>query len=69
MVVPAGAMSTPTSLNLPQSNAFSVLGYSCGGIQEKSYATQFDPGTGYPMGDVHLQTTCNGSGRGGRSTT
>ena len=25
----------PTSLVLPQSTAFAILGYSCGGIQEK----------------------------------
>jgi hypothetical protein len=69
LAVPAGATATPTSLLLPQNNAFQILGYWCGGIQEKSYATQFDPSTGFPMGDVHLSTTCNGSGKGGHSTT
>lgn len=63
------AASTPLSLVLSQSSAFAALGYSCGGIAEQAYASGFDPTTGYPQGDVHLQTTCNGSGRGGRSTT
>jgi len=54
-----------TSLLLPQSTAFSVLGHSCGGIQEQAFATGFDPTSGYPTGDVYLQTRCGGSGRGG----
>lgn len=69
LVTPAGAANAPTQLLLPQSTAFSILGYWCGGIQERAYATQFDPSSGYPMGVTHLQTTCNGSGKGGRSTT
>src|SRR5262249_34507777 len=44
--------------------AFSVLGHSCGGIQEQAFATGFDSTTG-PTGDVHVQTRCGGSGRGG----
>jgi hypothetical protein len=65
----AASAATTFQLNLPQSTAFSLLGYSCGGIQEKSYVTGFDPTSGYPVGDVDMSTTCNGSGRGGHSTT
>jgi hypothetical protein len=54
---------------LPQSTAFAVLGYSCGGIKEKAYATGFDPDTGYPTGDVYLSTTCSTGGRGSRPAT
>jgi hypothetical protein len=57
--------ATPTSLLLPQSTAFSILGRSCGGIQEQAFATGFDLASGYPAGDVYLQTRCGGSGRGG----
>jgi hypothetical protein len=58
-------------LILPQSYAFSYLGHSCGGIQELTYATGFDPASGFPVGDVYASTTCGGSGRGGggHSTT
>jgi len=59
----------PGNLLLPQSTAFAILGYSCGGIQEHPYVTGFDPTTGYPTGDVYLSTTCNGSGRGSHPTT
>jgi hypothetical protein len=59
---PAGAT---TSLLVPQSIAFSVLGHSCGGIQEHAFATGFDSVSGYPTGAVYLQTRCGGSGRGG----
>jgi hypothetical protein len=59
------AVATPISLLLPQSTAFSILGHSCGGIQEQAYATGFDSTTGYPTGDVYIQTRCGGSGRGG----
>jgi hypothetical protein len=52
-------------LLLPQSAAFAILGHSCGGIQERSYATGFDPDSGYPIGDVYIKTSCGGSGRGG----
>ena len=55
----------PLSLILPQSDAFAILGYSCGGIQEQVYATGFDSITGYPTGAVYLKTSCGGSGRGG----
>ena len=53
------------SLLIPQSTAFSYLGHSCGGIQEQAFATGFDTATGYPTGDVYVQTRCGGSGRGG----
>ena len=67
----ATAAAAPTSLVLPQSAAFSILGHSCGGIQEKVYATGWDATNGDPVGDVYMSTSCGGSGRGGggRSTT
>lgn len=67
---PAGASSSPISLLVPSSTAFSVLGHSCGGIQEQAFATAFGA-DGYPAGAVYLQTKCGGSGRGGgyNSTT
>ncbi|HXQ61242.1 MAG TPA: IPT/TIG domain-containing protein [Acidimicrobiales bacterium] len=67
----AGSASAATTfqLNLSQSTAFSLLGYWCGGISEQSFVTGFDPTSGYPVGDVYMSTTCNGSGRGGHSTT
>jgi IPT/TIG domain len=67
----APALASPVSLVLPQGAAFSVLGHSCGGIQEKAYATGFDQTSGYPVGEVNLSTSCGGSGRGGgyHSTT
>ena len=61
--------SQPVGLILPQGDAFAILGHSCGGIQELVYATGFDSISGYPMGVVHLQTSCGGSGRGGGYTT
>jgi len=61
----SAAFGTPISLVVPQSTAFPVLGHSCGGIQEKAYATGFDPTSGFPTGDVYLSTRCGGSGRGG----
>ncbi len=51
-------------LTLDQSAAFSILGHSCGGIQEQVYATGF-ASDGYPTGDVYMSTSCGGSGRGG----
>ncbi len=62
---PTAGAATPMSLLLPQSAAFSILGHSCGGIQEQASATGFDAGDGYPTGDVYVQTRCGGSGRGG----
>jgi len=69
--VESAALGAPISLLVPQSTAFSVLGHSCGGIQEKVFATGFDATSGYPTGDAYLSTTCGGSGRGGgyHSTT
>ena len=61
----SAASAAPTQLLLPQGNAFAILGHSCGGIQEQSYATGFDPTSGDPIGDVYIQTRCGGSGRGG----
>jgi len=63
-VLPASA-ATPISLLLPQGNAFSILGHSCGGIQETAYATGFSSAAGYPVGAVYMSTRCGGSGRGG----
>lgn len=60
----AAGAATTTSLALSQSAAFSILGHSCGGIQEQAYATGF-ASSGYPTGDAYLQTRCGGSGRGG----
>src|SRR6516164_3750471 len=57
--------ASPTALLVPQSTAFTVLGHSCGGIQEQAYATGFDATSGFPTGAVYLQTRCGGSGRGG----
>src|SRR5437763_1014161 len=56
----------PIRLVLDQGAAFSLLGHSCGGIQEQVYVTGFGsaPG-GYPEGDAYLSTRCGGSGRGG----
>jgi hypothetical protein len=64
--LPSGAAAATTrQLVMSQGAAFSILGHSCGGIQEKVYATGFDPTSGYPTGDVYMQTRCGGSGRGG----
>lgn len=60
----AGAAPSAVSLLLPSSTAFSMLGHSCGGIQEQAFATGFGS-DGYPTGAVYLQTRCGGSGRGG----
>ena len=59
------ASASLVSLALPQGNAFAILGHSCGGIQEKVFATGFDPTSGYPVGAVYMSTRCGGSGRGG----
>jgi hypothetical protein len=67
----AAAAPTPLVLDLSQGAAFTILGHSCGGIQETVYANGFDATTGFPTGVVDLQTACGGSGRGGgyHSTT
>ena len=61
---PGAGAATTTQLLLGQGAAFSILGHSCGGIQEHAYATGFG-GDGYPAGEVYMQTRCGGSGRGG----
>jgi hypothetical protein len=63
-VASAAEAATTTQLFLSQGAAFSILGHSCGGIQEHAYATGFGAG-GYPSGEVYMQTRCGGSGRGG----
>ena len=60
---------TPLRLLVPQSNAFAILGHSCGGIREQAYATGFDPTSGYPTGNVFLSTTCSTGGRGSHPVT
>lgn len=60
----AASAAGPIGLYLSQGAAFSILGHSCGGIQERVYATGFGA-DGYPTGDVYMQTRCGGSGRGG----
>ena len=69
-LAPAASAASPIRLYLSQGAAFSILGHSCGGIQEKVYATGF-AANGYPTGDVTMSTTCGGSGKGGggHSTT
>jgi hypothetical protein len=57
--------AAPLQLVLSQSAAFSILGHSCGGIQEQVFATGFDASSGDPVGVVHISTRCGGSGRGG----
>jgi hypothetical protein len=60
----AGASAATVNLVMSEGAAFSVLGHSCGGIQEKVYETGF-AANGYPQGNVHMETRCGGSGRGG----
>ena len=63
---PAAGAAGPIKLVLDQGAAFSLLGHSCGGIQEQVYVTGFGPSPGgYPEGDVYMSTRCGGSGRGG----
>jgi len=64
-VAPAASADTTVPLLVSQSAAFSVLGHSCGGIQEQALTTGFNAKNGYPKGVVYLQTKCGGSGRGG----
>jgi hypothetical protein len=63
-IAPVASAGTPIRLVLSQGAAFSVLGASCGGIQEEVFATGFAP-DGYPTGVANLKTRCGGSGRGG----
>lgn len=67
-LAPIAGAATTTRLVLSQGAAFSVLGYSCGGIQEQVYARGF-ASSGYPIGDAYLSTTCSGGGRGSHPTT
>jgi hypothetical protein len=60
----AASAAAPIRLYLNEGAAFSILGHSCGGIQQEVFATGFGT-NGYPTGNVHLQTRCGGSGRGG----
>jgi len=64
----AASAASPIRLYLNEGDAFRVLGHSCGGIQQESYARGFGT-NGYPIGNVHLQTRCGGSGRGGGGHT
>ncbi len=43
-LAPAASAASPIRLYLSQGAAFSILGHSCGGIQEKVYATGFGSG-------------------------
>jgi hypothetical protein len=56
--------ASPIRLYLSEGAAFSILGHSCGGIQQQVYATGF-ASNGYPTGNVAISTTCGGSGKGG----
>jgi hypothetical protein len=58
-------LPSPIFLQLPQGTAFTYIGHSCGGIQEQSVTTGFDPTRGFPLGLVYVSTHCGGSGRGG----
>jgi hypothetical protein len=52
------SIQTPLTLVLPQGNAFSILGYDCGGIEEQVSAG-FGVTNGLPTGVVNLQTSCS----------
>lgn len=69
--IPAVASATtgPTQLILPTNLQFAYLGHWCGGIGMQTFATGFDPTTGYPTGDVFLTTTCSSGGRGSHPDT
>jgi hypothetical protein len=69
LFAPSPAFAASQSLALNQGGAFAILGHSCGGIQEKAYATGFASGTGFPTGAVYLSTRCGGSGHAGGGTT
>lgn len=66
--ITVASAATSTQLLLPSATAFSILGASCGGIQEQTFASGFDQ-SGNVNGEVYLQTRCGGSGRGGGYTT
>ncbi len=67
--VVSSASASPTSLHLPEPIAFSILGASCGGIQEQDFATGFNKTSGHPIGAAYLQTRCSTGGRGGHTHT
>ena len=56
-------------LTLPESNAFAILHYDCGGITRQYVATGFDATSGFPTADAFLKTTCSAGGKGGHSVT
>ena len=60
----AGADAATINLEMSQGAAFNALGHWCGGIKEKVYETGF-AANGYPQGNVFMETTCGGSGKGG----
>ena len=62
-------VSSPILLQLPQGTAFTYIGHSCGGIQEQSITTGFDPTSHFPIGLVYVSTRCGGSGKGGGGGT
>ena len=76
MVVLASAVLASTAsagtqrLYMGEGAAFATLGHWCGGIKQAVYVTGFSA-HGYPTGNVEMETTCGGSGRGGggHSTT
>jgi hypothetical protein len=55
----AAGAATTTQLVMSQGAAANVLGYGCGGITERVYATGFAT-NGYPAGAAHLRTVCSG---------
>src|SRR5262249_9240341 len=59
------ASAAPTLLSVPQSAALSVLGHSCGGIQEPGFVPGLAPSTGFPTANGYRSSRCGGSGRGG----
>lgn len=67
-LAPSALASSQINLILPQSTAFAILGYDCGGIKEQSVPAGFNSG-GYPTGVVDLQTTCSTGGRGSPTHT
>jgi hypothetical protein len=61
---PTASAASPIRLSMSEGAAFSILGHSCGGIQQKVYVRGF-AANGYPQANVEMSTTCGGSGRGG----
>jgi hypothetical protein len=67
VILAASAFAATVQLQ-PIPDAFQRLGRSCGGIKQQIIAEGFDV-NGNITGYVFALTTCNGSGRGSRSTT